>query len=87
MSIRQETYRRLTVPQFTVVTGLLVIAFGTLLLATPFCSNANVGLWESLFTATFPVTVTGLSIIDIGIDLTFFGQVILAIMLLTGALV
>ena len=86
MSIRQETYRRLTVPQFTVVTGLLVIAFGTLLLATPFCSNANVGLWEALFTATSAVTVTGLSIIDIGIDLTFFGQFILAIMLLTGGL-
>ncbi len=86
MSIRQETYRRLTVPQFTVVTGLLVIAFGTLLLATPICSNANVGLWEALFTATSAVTVTGLSIIDIGIDLTFFGQVILAIMLLTGGL-
>ena len=86
MSIRQETYRRLTVPQFTVVTGLLVIAFGTLLLATPFCSNAKVGLWEALFTATSAVTVTGLSIIDIGIDLTFFGQVILAIMLLTGGL-
>ena len=86
MSIRQETYRRLTVPQFTVVTGLLVIGFGTLLLATPFCSNANVGLWEALFTATSAVTVTGLSIIDIGIDLTFFGQIILAIMLLTGGL-
>ncbi len=86
MSIRQDTYRRLTVPQFTVVTGLLVITFGTLLLATPLCSNANVGLWEALFTATSAVTVTGLSIIDIGIDLTFFGQFILAIMLLTGGL-
>ena len=27
--------RQLTVPQFTVVSGLLVIALGTLLLATP----------------------------------------------------
>ena len=86
MSIRKETYRRLTVPQFTVVTGLLVISCGTLLLATPFCSNANVGLWEALFTATSAVTVTGLSIIDVGIDLTFFGQLILAIMLLIGGL-
>ncbi len=68
------------------VTGLLVITCGTLLLATPFCSNANVGLWEALFTATSAVTVTGLSIIDIGLDLTFFGQIILAIMLLTGGL-
>ncbi len=86
MSIRKETYRRLTVPQFTVVTGLIVITFGTLLLATPFCSNSNVGLWEALFTATSAVTVTGLSIIDIGMDLTFFGQLILAIMLLVGGL-
>ncbi len=86
MSIRKDTYRRLTVPQFTVVTGLIVITFGTLLLATPFCSNENVGLWEALFTATSAVTVTGLSIIDIGIDLTFFGQLILAIMLLIGGL-
>ena len=86
MSIRQETYRRLTVPQFTVVTGLLVITCGTLLLATPICSNSNVGLWEAFFTATSAVTVTGLSIIDIGLDLTFFGQLILAIMLLIGGL-
>ena len=86
MSIRQETYRRLTVPQFTVVTGLLVITCGTLLLATPLCSNSNVGLWEALFTATSAVTVTGLSIIDVGLDLTFFGQLILSIMLLIGGL-
>ena len=44
------------------------------------------GLWEALFTATSAVTVTGLSIIDVGIDLTFFGQLILAIMLLIGGL-
>ena len=68
------------------VTGLLVITCGTLLLATPICSNSNVGLWEALFTATSAVTVTGLSIIDIGLDLTFFGQLILAIMLLVGGL-
>ena len=86
MSIRQETYRRLTVPQFTVVTGLLVITCGTLLLATPFCSSSNVGLWEALFTATSAVTVTGLSIIDVGVDLTFFGQLILSIMFLIGGL-
>jgi len=86
VSIRKDPYRRLTVPQFTVVTGFLVITFGTFLLATPFCSNENVGLWEALFTATSAVTVTGLSIIDIGIDLTFFGQLILSIMLLIGGL-
>ena len=84
---RSQSWRlRLTVPQFTVVTCLLVVFLGTLLLATPLCSNSSVGLWEALFTATSAITVTGLSIIDIGVDLTAFGQVVLALMILTGGL-
>ncbi|MED5263906.1 MAG: potassium transporter TrkG, partial [Cyanobacteriota bacterium] len=82
----QDLYRRLTVPQFTVVTGLLVILAGTLILATPVCSNAKVGLWEALFTATSAVTVTGLCIIYIGQDLTNIGQGVLAAMILAGGL-
>ena len=78
----QGWHRRLTVPQFTVVTGLLVVLIGTLLLATPLCSSSRVGLWEALFTATSAITVTGLSIIDIGSDLTTFGQAVLALMIL-----
>ena len=82
----QAWYRRLTVPQFTVVTGLLVISLGTLLLASPLCSSQNVGLWEALFTATSAVTVTGLTVIDVGRDLTTVGQAVLAIMILVGGL-
>ena len=82
----QAWYRRLTVPQFTVVTGLLVISLGTLLLASPLCSSQSVGLWEALFTATSAVTVTGLTVIDVGKDLTTFGQAVLALMILVGGL-
>ena len=85
-SLRIERYRRLTVPQFTVITGLLIIAFGTLILATPICSVSTISLWEAFFTATSAVTVTGLSIIDIGTELTIFGQAVLAVMLLIGGL-
>jgi Trk-type K+ transport system membrane component len=74
------------VPQFTVVTGLLVIAVGTLVMASPLCSTPEVGLWEALFTVTSAITVTGLSIIDIGSDLTFFGQIALSGLILTGGL-
>jgi len=74
------------VPQFTVITGALLIAVGTLLLASPLCSKGEVGLWQALFTATSALTVTGLSIIDVGKDLTFFGQVILAALILSGGL-
>ncbi len=82
----QAWYRRLTVPQFTVVTGLLVVAAGTLVLATPLCSGPSVGLWEAFFTAASAVTVTGLSVIDVGHDLTGFGQGVLALMILVGGL-
>ena len=68
------------------MTGLLIILIGTLVLATPLCSSERVGLWEALFTATSAITVTGLSIIDIGTDLTGFGQVVLAGMILAGGL-
>jgi len=77
---------RLTVPQFTVITGLLVITGGTLLLASPLCSSNAVGLWEALFTVTSAITVTGLSIIPIGSDLTLAGQIVLALLILCGGL-
>ncbi len=82
----QKWRHQLTVPQFTVVTGALVIAVGTVILASPLCSTDDVGLWEALFTVTSAITVTGLSIIDISRDLTAFGQVALAGLIITGGL-
>lgn len=82
-----EAWRRsLTVPQFTVVTGLLVIASGTLLLASPLCSTDDVGLWQALFTVTSAITVTGLSIIVVERDLTVVGQIVLASYFVVGGL-
>jgi len=85
-SLLQHWRNQLTVPQFTVLTGLLVIAAGTVLLASPLCSSDSVGLWEALFTVTSAITVTGLSIIDVGQELTALGQGVLALLILTGGL-
>ena len=82
----KDVYKKLSVPQFTIVTGLFIIFFGTLILSSPLCSSSKVGLWEAFFTSTSAITVTGLTIIDIGVDLNFFGQVFLAFMLLSGGL-
>ncbi|MFO7629366.1 MAG: potassium transporter TrkG [Prochlorococcaceae cyanobacterium] len=82
----QRWRHQLTVPQFTVVTGLLVIAVGTVLLASPLCSSDAVGLWQALFTVTSAITVTGLSVIVVERDLTSFGQVVLAALIITGGL-
>ncbi|MEX1323930.1 MAG: potassium transporter TrkG, partial [Synechococcaceae cyanobacterium] len=81
-----QWHQQLTVPQFTVITGALVIALGTLVLATPLCSGPQVGLWEALFTVTSAITVTGLSIIDVGTDLTVAGQLVLAGLIITGGI-
>ena len=82
----KEIYRKLSVPQFTIVTGLTIIIFGTLILSSPLCSSSDVGLWEAFFTSTSAITVTGLTIIDVGVDLNIFGQIFLALMLLSGGL-
>ena len=82
----KDAYKKLSVPQFTIVTGLFIIGIGTLILSSPLCSSSKVGLWEAFFTSTSAITVTGLTIIDIGVDLNFFGQVFLAFMLLSGGL-
>jgi Trk-type K+ transport system membrane component len=84
-SLRQWRHN-LTVPQFTVVTGLLVIAVGTFVLASPLCSTDAVGLWQALFTVTSAITVTGLSVITVDRDLTLFGQMVLAGLIITGGL-
>ncbi len=82
----KEIYRKLSVPQFTIVTGLIIIILGTLILSSPLCSSSDVGLWEAFFTSTSAITVTGLTIIDVGVDLNIFGQIFLALMLLSGGL-
>jgi trk system potassium uptake protein TrkH len=82
----QRWRHQLTVPQFTAVTGLLVIAVGTVVLASPLCSTDAVGLWQALFTVTSAITVTGLSVIVVDRDLTLFGQVVLAGLIITGGL-
>ncbi len=81
-----DIYRKLTIPQFTLITGLIIIFLGTLILSSPLCSTSRVGIWEAFFTSTSAITVTGLTVIDIGKDLTIFGQIFLAFMLLSGGL-
>jgi len=77
---------QLTVPQFTVLTGLIVITVATVVMASPICSRSSVNLWEALFTVTSAITVTGLSIIDVGQELTLVGQLLLLALLITGGL-
>jgi trk system potassium uptake protein TrkH len=67
---------------------LAVILLGTLLLALP-AANASGrprDLVTALFTATSATCVTGLSVIDIGAELTRFGQLVLLALMQVGGI-
>ena len=67
---------------------LLTIAVGTLLLALPqaTCSGKSIGLFDSLFTSTSAVCVTGLVAVDTGTTFSLFGQVVLMLLIELGGL-
>ena len=77
--------RRLPTP-LRLVFGLAgMIVLGTALLSLPGVgAKGELSLNEAFFTATSALTVTGLTIITPGSDLTLFGQIILLILIQVG---
>ena len=67
---------------------LAVILLGTVLLTLPAASRSGkgIGLFDSLFTATSAVCVTGLVAVDTGTTFSVFGQIVLLILLQVGGL-
>ena len=65
---------------------LLIVAIGTAILLLPNAGTRRFTLVEALFTSTSAVCVTGLSVIDVGRDLTFMGQVVLLVLIQLGGL-
>jgi len=67
---------------------LAVILLGTVLLALPAASRSGkgIGLFDSLFTATSAVCVTGLVAVDTGTTFSPFGQVVLLVLIQVGGL-
>lgn len=64
-----------------------LISLGTLLLMLPAATESPDGLplIDALFTATSAVCVTGLSVIDVGRELTWFGQIVVIALVQIGA--
>jgi len=68
------------------VTFLVAIVLGTVLLVMPFASDGKVGLLEAFFTATSSVCVTGLIVVDTGVDFTRAGQAVILLLIQLGGL-
>lgn len=76
-------------PERVLALGFLAtIALGGLLLALPVSSagGRSIGVRGALFTATSAVCVTGLSIVDVGTELSLFGQCVLLLLIQVGGL-
>ena len=80
---------RLESPYLIVLLGFLAaITFGTVMLVLPW-SNANQS-WgsflDALFTSTSAIAVTGLSVVDISMTYSLFGQSIIILLMVLGGL-
>jgi len=64
----------------------LLIALGTLLLKLPIAAHVPLGWLEAIFTATSAITVTGLTVVATGPDLTLFGQFVVLVLIQLGGL-
>ena len=76
-------------PESILVFGfLMLILLGTVLLALPVSARngKSIGLFDSLFTATSAVCVTGLVVVDTGTVFSFFGQAVLLVLIQVGGL-
>lgn len=76
-------------PESLLAAGFLaVILLGTVLLALPAAARTgrSIGLFDSLFTATSAVCVTGLVAVDTGTTFSLFGQAVLLALIQVGGL-
>ena len=77
---------KLPAPLVLVGLYLACIVIGSIALLLPVSHHGDIGLVESLFTATSAVTVTGLSVADTGSQFTGFGQLVILLLVQLGGL-
>ena len=85
--IRASVARRLTPSRMFVLSFALITLIGAILLWMPFtASRGHLGFVDALFSSASAVCVTGLTVVDIGKDLSFSGQIVTLILFQIGGL-
>ncbi|MCR3922426.1 MAG: TrkH family potassium uptake protein [Firmicutes bacterium] len=81
-------FKSFTYPQMIALGYLLVIIMGTLLLSLPIASKSSIspGVVNALFTSTSATCVTGLVIFDTYTQWSYFGQVVILLLIQVGGL-
>ncbi len=87
LNMRLYVARRLTPARIFILGFMSIILAGTVLLLMPSSVHqGRLGLVDALFTSTSAVCVTGLTVIDIGRDLSLSGQTITLFLMQAGGL-
>lgn len=79
-------YIKSSPPRIFVFSFILLIIIGTLLLLLPFSTTNGISIINSLFTSTSAVCVTGLIVVDTSSYFTYFGKIIIMLLIQSGAL-
>lgn len=83
---KQSNSINLSPPSLLALGFLSFILIGTLLLKLPFAHTGEVTWIHAAFTATSAVTVTGLTVVNIGDTYTTFGQLVIMLLIQCGGL-
>ena len=81
-----NTMKHVSPPQILILGFLAFILAGALLLMTPLATVNGISAVDALFTATSAVCVTGLIVKDTPQDFTFFGKVVILLLIQLGGL-
>ena len=82
--IKKKT--RLKPTQSLVLGIIFIIIIGAIILKLPICNNKPISFIDSLFISTTSVCVTGLTTVVIAEQFTFFGQVVIMLLIQIGGL-
>lgn len=85
---RLENIFRLKPTQVITLSFVLMITLGTLLLMLPISTTNGAGLHaiDALFVSTSASCVVGLTVVDVHNDLTFFGKIVMLMLIQVGGL-
>ncbi len=83
---RRRSFRSLQTSHVLIIGFALIVLIGTILLKLPWASASGKPIsWvEALFTATSATTVTGLVVLNTANDFSFFGQIVILLLLQVG---
>ncbi|MFK3935877.1 TrkH family potassium uptake protein [Alkalihalobacillus sp. NPDC078783] len=86
MSIIKRVLFHRSPPQTLALGFFFIILVGTILLMLPIATHQPMTILDAFFTATSATTVTGLVVLDTGVDFTLFGQTVIMILIQIGGL-